>query len=192
MPRIIKQMKERQEIDLKLIEEAKNGSQIAFTKLYKHYHNVIQYNIFQLVFNTLDAEDLTMVTFEKAFANLDRYVPTNEFQTWLSRIARNTAIDFIIQKGRRPSNDAEINDSHVLGLSHTRTPEEQYVSKEMGERLDKALDKIKKKYKEIIILRYYEDLEYEEISQKLNVKENTARGHILRAKRSLAKVMSSN
>lgn len=192
MPRFIKQMKQRQEIDLKLIEEAKNGSQAAFTKLYKHYHGVIQYSIFQLVYNTLDAEDLTIVTFEKAFSKLDTYTPTNEFQTWLSKIARNTAIDFMIQKGRKPTNDAEINDSHFLGTSHTRTPEEQYVSKELGERLDKALDKIKKKYKEIIILRYYEDLEYNEISQKLNLSENTARGHVLRARRSLAKVMSNN
>jgi len=185
-------MKQRQEIDLKLIEEAKNGSQVAFTKLYKHYHNIIQYNIFLLVYNTLDAEDLTMVTFEKAFTNLDKYVPANEFQTWLSRIARNTAIDFIIQKGRRPSNDAEINDSHVLGLSHTRTPEEQYISKELGKRLDVALNKIKHNYREVIKLRYYDDLEYEEISSRLNITEGVARGYVLRAKRKLKNLIVEN
>lgn len=183
-------MKQRQEIDLKLIEEAKNGSQMAYAKLFKHYHNTIQYYMFQYVYNALDAEDLTMVTFEKAFSNLDRYTPTFEFQTWLSRIAKNTAIDFNIQKGRRPSNLVEIGEQHCFDQLHTKTPEEQYISKELGERLDLAVEKLKDKYKKIIRLRYYEDLEYEEISQKLNMPENTARGHVLRARKGLIKVMS--
>jgi len=185
-------MKHRQEIDLKLIEEAKKGSQAAYTKLYKHYHGIIQYNIFQLVYNTADAEDLTIVTFEKAFSKLDTYVPTNEFQTWLSKIARNTAIDFLVTKGRRPSSDVEIVDANIKHFAIVRTPEDELISKELGNRLDLALNKIKRNYKEVIKLRYYDDLEYDEISSKMNITEGVARSYILRAKRKLKNLMVEN
>ncbi len=181
-------MKQQQEIDLKLIEEAKEGSQNAFTKLYKHYHQVIQYYIFQFVYNSEDAEDLTILTFEKAFTKLDKYMPTSEFQTWLYNIAKNSAIDFLIAKNRRPSNKVDINEANIMHFATMRTPEDEYISKELGIRLEMAINRMKKHhYREIIKLRFYDDLEYDEISSRMNISEGVARSYVLRAKRKLLK-----
>ena len=178
-------MKQRQEIDLSLIRDAKEGKQHAYTELFKHYHRTIQYYIYQSVNNTEDAEDLTIVTFEKAFTNLDKYLPNFEFQTWLSKIAKNTVIDFIVWKNRRPTNLTEINDAHTFHHL-VETPEERFINKELGERLDTAINKLQNSYKDIVKLRYYDDLDYSEISSRLGIGENHARSQMCRAKKCLS------
>lgn len=182
-------MKQRQEIDLQLLKEAKEGNQNAYTKLFKHYRGIIQYYIFNLVYNTTDAEDLTMITFEKAFTKLNMYTPTNEFQTWLSRIAKNTVIDFFVTKGRRPGNFVEAHDNYLTNSHHIINPEDEYIDKEIGQFLEKAINRLSDMDSEILKLRYYENMEMSDIAKILNIPENTARGRLFRARVSLSEKM---
>lgn len=182
-------MKQRQEIDLQLLGEAKQGNQYAYTKLFKHYRGIIQYYIFNSVYNTADAEDLTMITFEKAFSKLNMYTPTNEFQTWLSRIAKNTVIDFLVTKGRRPGNFVEVHDNHITNHHHITNPEDEYINKEIGQFLEKAINKLNNIESEILKLRYYENMEMCDIAKMLNIPENTARCRLFRARISLSERM---
>lgn len=182
-------MEKRQKIDLSLIEKAKKGNQAAFNSLFKHYHGFVQYAIFNLVYNTADAEDLTMIAFEKAFRNLDKYTPVSEFNSWLTVIAKNTAIDFLIAKDRKPLKYVEeITDAHYP-TKNKITPEDEIINKEIGTYLDKAINKLNDKQKKIIQFRYIDGLSCDELAEKLNISGNTARGQILRARMKLAEIM---
>ena len=84
---------DRQRIDMDLINKAKCGYQGAYAALFDYYYMSMYNYINCIVHNDTDAEDLTMVTFEKAFKDLTKYAPFFTFKTWLSKIARNTTLD---------------------------------------------------------------------------------------------------
>lgn len=182
-------MEKRQKIDLLLIEKAKKGNQAAFNSLFKHYRGFIQYAIFNLVYNTADAEDLTMIAFEKAFRNLDKYTPVSEFNSWLTVIAKNTAIDFLIAKDRKPIQYVEeITDTHFPTKNNV-TPEDEFINNEIRTYLNQAVEKLNDKNKRIIQLRYFDGLSCEKLAEELNVSGNTARGQLQRARVKLSEIM---
>jgi RNA polymerase sigma-70 factor (ECF subfamily) len=182
-------MEKRQKIDLSLIEQAKKGNQAAYNSLFKHYHGFIRYAISNLVYNTADAEDLTMIAFQKAFSKLDKYTPIYEFNTWLSVIAKNTAIDFLIAKKRNILDYVEeITDTHYPTKNKV-TPEDEIINKEIGIYLEKGINRLNDKHKKVIQLRYIDGLSCDELAEKLNIRGNTARGQLLRARMKLLEIM---
>ena len=182
----------RQNIDKFLTKEAKKGNQKAFNALFSHYYLVIYNYINSIVKDSTEAEDLTMITFEKAFAKINDYVPLFEFGTWLGKIAKHTSLDYIIYRKRRPYNTcADIVDFENLQqlISQIENPEKQLINKELGIILDESLNQLYITRKEIILLRYYEDRNYDEICSKLNISGNTARSRICVAKKELNKIL---
>ena len=171
-----------------LLDRARTGDDSAFTKLFNTYYQTMLRYMSKFAKNQVDAEDLTMITFEKAFNNLDKYVSTFGFGTWLSTVGKNTALDFLIQKKRKPSEFIDIFETQIQ-FSHSTTPEEQYISKEIGVNLDNAISKLQDNYQDIIHWRYYEDLSFEEIKTKYGVKEVVARSYMFRARKHLKNIM---
>ena len=78
-----------------LIKQAKEGKQIAFTKLYEKYKQTIYITIYRIVNNRDVADDLTSITFVKAFSKISSYVNNISFEMWLKTIAINSSIDYI-------------------------------------------------------------------------------------------------
>ena len=181
-------MHKRYKEDIFLLGKAKTGDESAYSKLFHAYYDIILHSIMKIIKNHTDAEDLTMVTFEKAFSNLDKYVSTFGFGTWLSTVGKNTALDFLNSKKRKPNDFVDIFDS-VIQMSHSETPEEQYIHKEIGRSLDKAIGKLQNNYQDIIHWRYYEDLNFNEIRLKYGVKEEIARSYMFRAKKQLRNIV---
>lgn len=182
-------MNKRYEIDNLLLNEARNGNERAFVKLFSFYYKIILVNILKIVNNQEDAEDLTMITFEKAFTKLDKYAPTSGFGSWLNEVARNTALDFLMYKKRRPWNFVEMEETYCNNI-HVVTPEESYIGKELEKNLDKAIDQLPNNFKKIFNLRYIENMPFKEISLKLNVKLYTALGSMRYAREKLKKILS--
>ena len=86
---------EKQQIS-ELIKQAKEGNQLAFTKLYEKYKQIIYVTIYRIVNNKDAADDLLSITFVKAFSKLDSYVTNISFEMWLKTIAINSSIDYIL------------------------------------------------------------------------------------------------
>src|SRR6056297_3873137 len=84
--------------DIALVEKAKAGDQQAYGQLMGKYRDSIYYMLLKMVNNPVDAEDLTIEAFGKAFKNIDQYTPNYAFSTWLFKIATNNCIDFIRRK----------------------------------------------------------------------------------------------
>ena len=173
-----------------------HNDQKAYAELMKLYRDSIYYILVKIVKNTDDAEDLTLETFGKAFKYLDKYSPQYAFSTWLFRIAVNNSIDFIRHKNNIPQCvDSELSDYEPEQLiEHTQsevtpTPEDHVMDKQRIEMLQLAVRQLPDKYRKVVELRYFEDLSYEEISERLNISLSNVKIQLLRAKNMLSQLM---
>ena len=173
-----------------------HNDQQAYAELMSLYRDSIYYMLVRMVKNKDDAEDLTLMTFGKAFRYLDKYTPKYAFSTWLYRIALNNSIDFLRLKNNMPqyfeedlytSSTTSIIDQSEDNLQ--RTPEEEVIDKQRLQLLRAAVSELPDKYRKVIELRYYEDLAYEEIAQRLDLSLSNVKIQILRAKQMLTQLM---
>ena len=180
---------EKAAADLALVEEAKNGSGMAFTSLMNRYRDPLYFMLFKMVNNSTDAEDLTIETFAKAFQNLDAYTPKFAFSTWLFKIATNNCVDFIRKKQTSPIqyDSAHDNMDSIAVTLHSDLPdpEESLINNQKIETLKGLVSKMKPRYRKLIQLKYYEEYSYEEISDELKIPVGTIKAELHRAKTQL-------
>jgi len=186
----ISRLSEKAKEDLILEERYKEFSdQSALTALMGRYRESIYYMILKMVNNQEDAEDLTVEAFTKAFMNLNKYVPNFAFSTWLFRIASNNVIDFLrknrIETVSLYSNEdeegAELMDK-IFTLD-VPSPEDIFIKSQRAEILREVLSTLSPKYEELITLRYFNELSYEEISDQLKMPIGTVKVQLHRAKK---------
>ncbi len=173
-----------------------NNDQKAYAELMGLYRDSVYYMLVRMVKNSDDAEDLTLMTFGKAFKYLHKYSPQYAFSTWLFRIAVNSSIDFLRVKNNLPhciDNDLyDHSNSLIVDKMLTElppTPEEEVIDKQRMQLLRIAVSQLPDKYRKVIELRYYEDLAYEEISERLSLTLSNVKIQIMRAKQMLAEII---
>lgn len=176
--------------DLELVERFKNDEdQAALTELMGRYRDSIYYMILKMVSNQEDAEDLTVEAFTKAFMNLDKYTPNYAFSTWLFRIASNNVIDFLRKKridtiSLHEHSDNDDRENMVGKISSDQlNPEEQFVRSQRAAILREVIKTINPKYADLISLRYFKELSYEEIANELDMPIGTVKVQLHRAKK---------
>ena len=173
-----------------------HNDQQAYAELMRLYRDSIYYMLMRMVKNKDDAEDLTLMTFGKAFRYLDKYTPQYAFSTWLYRIALNNSIDFLRLKNNMPqyfeddlytTSTTSIIDQSEDNLQ--RTPEDEVIDKQRLQLLRAAVSELPERYRRVIELRYYEDLAYEEIAERLGLSLSNVKIQIMRAKNMLSELM---
>jgi RNA polymerase sigma-70 factor (ECF subfamily) len=176
--------------DLNLVENAKKGDQKAFAELMGYYKESIYYLLFNMVKSEDDADDLTLETFGKAFKSLDQYIPNYAFSTWLFKIATNKGVDFLRKTRNKVkhislSNGGDDEESwqpiHTLKASGP-SPEEKMISKQKGLLMRNVIDKLNEPYKEIIEMRYLDELSYLEIAEQLELPVGTVKARLHRGR----------
>ena len=183
---------EKQQIS-ELIKQAKEGNQLAFTKLYEKYKQIIYMTIYRIVNNKDAADDLLSITFVKAFSKLDSYVTNISFEMWLKTIAINSSIDYI-RRTKKESANYWIDDSDsCFQLSDTAgcSPEEDYIFDETRSMLDSALTRLRFKYRNIIELRSIQNLSYKQISEQLGLTESQVKSRLNRARDKLKQLLTN-
>ena len=181
--------------DFILVEKAKEGDQKAYADLMQRYKDSIFFMVLKMVNNKDDAMDIMVTTFAKAFENLEKYRPDYAFSTWLFRIATNGSIDFIRKK--------KIQTTSIHGLSgeggedktfeirsDVLNPEETSIKKQQTEQLKEIIDKLPLRYKTLIILRYFDELSYEEISLQLDLPLGTVKAQLFRGRDLLHNILN--
>lgn len=181
--------------DFNLVTNAKFGDQKAYAELMQRYKDSIYFMVLKMVNNKDDAMDLTVSTFAKAFENLDKYKPDFAFSTWLFRIATNSSIDFIRKKKLHTTSidrmTGEDGDERVFEIkSDSLNPEESSIKKQQTQQLKEIVDKLPVRYKTLIILRYYDELSYEEIAMQLDLPLGTVKAQLFRARDLLSNVLN--
>ncbi|MFY7757660.1 MULTISPECIES: RNA polymerase sigma factor [Flavobacterium] len=176
---------------IKYIEKAKKGDQVAFTYLLDHYWNEVYGFMLKRTENETDAEDITIETFSKAFDKIATYNPEYQFNTWLIAIAKNVHIDLL--RKRKSSLFVEISDEddqQAYNIADTSpSAEDELITEQNLSRLLQYIKELKPHYQEIIQLRYFQELSYQEISEHLNEPLSNVKIKLLRAKKLLAEII---
>lgn len=181
--------------DFNLVISAKEGSQKAYAELMQRYKDSIYFMVLKMVNNKDDAMDLTVSTFAKAFENLEKYKPDFAFSTWLFRIATNSSIDFIRKKRilttSIDSYVSEEGEERILEFkSDILNPEEFSIKKQQAEQLKEIIDKLPARYKNLMILRYFDEQSYEEIAMQLDLPLGTVKAQLFRARDLLSNILN--
>ena len=185
--------------DYALIKEAlANNNQAAFSEIMDLYWDTIYFLLLKMTGHREDAEDLTIEAFGKAFASLSQYTPEYAFSTWLFRIASNHCIDFIRKKKKNVLKNE--GNEVVDNVDSTETtpgeegwgPEEPMIRNQKVMVVRQMLKKLKPRYQNLIQLRYFEELSYEEISNKLDLPLGTVKAQLFRARELLYYILKDS
>ncbi len=144
--------------------------------------------IYRIVRNVDDAQDLTQEAFIKALQRQDQLKDLEKATHWLSRIATNTAIDFLRRSGRVTMTDLEDAPQAML-RSHAENAEQRVLRAEHREHLEAGLDILTGRERLALILRDVEDLPAEEVADRLGCSKATVRSHIANARVKLRRFM---
>ncbi len=182
----------------KLISKARETKdERAFGLIFRKYKDSLYLTIFHMVKNDEVAEDLLMEVFTKVFSNLGQYQPTHKFETWLSTVARNHTLDYLRKK--RPNQfsmdkQMEVGEGRVILQVEDSdpNPEITLLEKESKMSVISLVNQLKPKYKELIRLRYFEELSYEEIADQLELPLGTVKAQLFRAKGLLQQIIKNS
>lgn len=189
-------LSEKAKHDLELVERAREGDQQAYAQLLGKYRDAIYYMLLKMVNNPVDADDLTMEAFGKAFKSLDQYTPNFAFSTWLFKIASNNCIDHIRKKrGTTVSLDQSVDGDDALTpssliQSDTPDPELNMINKQKITMMHDVVSKLKPRYRKLIELRYFKQYSYEEISEQLELPIGTVKAQLFRARELLLNILN--
>jgi len=173
------------------IKKAKENNQIAFNFLLDTFWNDVYGFLLKRTQNENDAEDITIQTFSRAFDKIDTYNEKYKFKTWLITIAKNIHIDFL--RVKKTSIINEMNHTHDKRvkeiIDESPTPEDTIITEQNLAKLLRDIKKLKPHYQEVINLRYFQELSYQEISNALNEPMSNVKVKLLRAKKLLAEII---
>lgn len=137
--------------------------------------------IYRLVGNVADAQDLTQETFIKALQRKGQLKDLEKSAHWLSRIATNTAIDFLRRHGRVAFSAIDESVDPLVDRDYV-DPEERILRAEKKALLDRGLEELTQRERAALLLRDVEDLPAEEVAARLNCSKATVRSHIANAR----------
>ena len=140
--------------------------------------------VYRIVNNVADAQDLTQEAFIKALQHQEQLKDEQKAAHWLSRIATNTAIDFLRRNGRATFCEIE-----YAPESHEDTPEQLALQGEHREYLEDGLRLLSPRERAALMLRDVEGLPAEEVARQLNCSKATVRSHIANARTKMLRYM---
>jgi RNA polymerase sigma-70 factor (ECF subfamily) len=180
------------EIDQQLVERAQRGDKHAFELLVSKYQRKLQRLLSRFIRDSTEVEDVTQEAFIKAYRALPSFRGDSAFYTWLYRIGINTAKNYLVAMGRRAPTTTDIDSEEAEGFEdgeHLRdlnTPENEMMSRQVGETVNQTLEQLPEELRTAITLREIEGLSYEDIANIMNCPIGTVRSRIFRAREAIA------
>jgi len=179
------------EISAAIIESCRSGDRDAFRALYDVYKDQV-YSITLYFFHGDQALacDVTQLVFLKLITSISQLRAKSEFSTWLSRLVVNACVD----TARRRKSDAIASDrSHLEAFPQPGSQEDDYARAQVAASVRLAVSSLPPKFRIAVLLRYFEDLSYEQMAKALHCSMGTvasrlSRGHKLLAARLKASI----
>ena len=173
--------------DEELARRVQQGQTHWFALLVGRYEERISRYARKFLFGESDASDLAQEVFTKAFVNIRSFDPERKFSPWIYRIAHNEFVNALKKRGREP---VSFVDPDTL-FPHT-VEEEPHRDEELKALLERGLKKLDAKYREPLVLYYYEGMDYKEISDVLHLPLSTVGVRLARGREALKKSMAKN
>jgi RNA polymerase sigma-70 factor (ECF subfamily) len=173
------------ELSREIIESCRSGDREAFRVLYELYKDRV-YSISLYFFhgNPAIASEVTQQVFLKLITSIHLFRGDAEFSTWLYRLVANTCLD----TARSRKTDVNFDQPHLIVLAAPPSQEQDFARAEMADSVRAAVSTLPPKFRIAVLLRYFDDLSYEQMAQALNCSMGTvasrlSRGHKLLAER---------
>lgn len=185
--------------DLILVNSAlKDGDSKAYNELMQLYRDPLYFMLYEKVNDQEVAKDLTIEALGKAFKKLHLYTPEYTFSTWLFTVAKNHCIDYLRKKnlpttsinnimfnkdGKRTSFDI---------VSNELMPDQKMEKNQRIAILREIVNKLQPKYRDLVKLRYFKEMTYDEISESLEIPIGTVKAQLYRSREQLFKILSGS
>jgi RNA polymerase sigma-70 factor (ECF subfamily) len=186
------QKDEKEEKDEAIAVRVQKGDAEAFQGLVERYEQKMSRYARRFLFDSDEAKDLVQDVFIKAYVNIQGFDVGRRFSPWLYRIAHNEFVNALKKKKKERGNislfDFDVLFPH-LGLPAKEMADLGMKQYELKGILEASLDKIPQKYKESLVLYYFEDLDYKEIADVLHIPVSTVGIRLQRGKMMLKKLV---
>jgi RNA polymerase sigma-70 factor (ECF subfamily) len=168
-------MESHQQTDEEIATRVQKGDREAFGVLIERYEQKLTRYGRKFLSEREDVRDLVQDTFIKAYANIRGFEASRRFSPWIYRIAHNEFVNAIKKRSGKEMISLSLPDFDTL-FPHPLAKEEaddQAKRKELKDALDGSLDAIGAKYREPLVLYYYEEMDYQEIADVLQIPVST-------------------
>jgi RNA polymerase sigma-70 factor, ECF subfamily len=167
------------EIEAKIVVSARNGNIDSFGWLYKHYYTTIVWLAYSILLDRDQAEDAAQETFVLVCKKIARLRQTDKFAPWLASICRNVAYQMLRKRKKE-----------ILTNDPPDIPEPSYDdSREKA--VKDAIVRLPNNYRELVILKYYNDMSYEQIESVSGLSIDKVKGRLFRARKKIGKYLTS-
>ncbi len=180
------------EVDQQLVERVQRGDKRAFDLLVTKYQRKLGRLLSRFIRDSSEVEDVTQEAFIKAYRALPNFRGDSAFYTWLYRIGINTAKNHLVAMRRRAPTSTEMDAEEAENLESgdqlrdLNTPENQMMSRQVGDTVNQTLQELPEELRTAITLREIEGLSYEEIATVMQCPVGTVRSRIFRAREAVA------
>lgn len=168
-----------------LIEQALAGDQVAFGGLVKAYQVPVYNLAYRMLGTAAEAEEAAQETFLRVYRRLKTYDAEFKFSSWILAIASHYCVDRL--RRRRlvwlPFETAPA--AATAGVAED-VPEHRFLQREKEEEIGKLLVRLPEAYRVVIVLRYWQDLSYEEMAAVLGTSESAVKSRLHRAREMMA------
>ena len=174
--------------DATIVHKVQAGDTEAFNELVLKYQERIHKLIYKYVKDTSQVDDLVQDTFMKAYTALDSFKGDSAFYTWLYRIAVNTAQNYLTSSSNSNKklevyiDDPDLFTDLSIRTHDNDTPEALLITRETRDSIDRALANLPTELREVFLLREEQNLNYQEIGDKLGWAQGTVRSRLHRAR----------
>jgi len=188
--------------DHSLVQRARSGDERAFRLLVERYQKKVYAVAVGMVKDREEAMDVVQEAFVKVHRSLDSFKSDATFYTWLYRITVNVCIDVIRRRGAARGDSVEFDERIAHDLAEANlgavssqlgsNPEKALLQREVGEKIQTALETIPDKHRAILLLRELDGLSYEELAQALDIPKGTVMSRLFHARAKVQKLLSES
>ncbi len=177
--------------DQLLINQTLDGNRSAFGELVRKYQDRLFHGLFNVIHHETETEDVIQETFVLAYTKLHTFRGGSQFYTWLYRIGYNVAVSRL----RRQKKSVSLHESHETHgaeiIGDFLAPSHQIEQQELSTQIQNALGRLSIEHRSILVLREIEELDYEAISEILDLPIGTVRSRLHRAREQLREYLQT-
>ena len=180
--------------DAALMLRVREGDRDAFESIVEKYKQPVMNLVYRTLRDLTEAEDLAQHVFLQVYKSAHRYEVTAKFSTWIFTIARNLCLNEIRRRSRHPADsmDREGDDEHParqIEDGTTFSPPDALMQRELGEKIDEAVNALPEKQRTALLLCRQEDSSYEDIAKVLGCSVSATKSLIHRARETLKETL---
>ena len=166
--------------DAAVVARCLEGDCNAYEEIVKRYQRTLFNVALRVLGDYEDARDATQTAFVKAYEHLDSFDPEQRFFTWLFRILKNECLNVL--RARRPSQPVSLDMPSARGADPVEVRERQRA-------IQLALMSLSTEYREVVVLRHYTDLSYDEIAAALGIPATKVKSRLYSARQQLGELL---